>query len=40
MSGKRCTEQFTILAVKQVTDRGRPVTEAAERLRFTSHHIS
>jgi len=39
MSGKRYTEQFKIEAVKQVTDRNRPVTEVAERLGVTSHSL-
>jgi len=39
MSGKRYTEQFKIEAVKQVTDRGRPVTEVSERLGVTSHSL-
>ena len=39
MSGKRYTEQFKIEAVKQVTDRGRPVTEVADRLGVTSHSL-
>jgi transposase len=39
MSGKRYTEQFKIEAVKQVTERGRPVTEVAERLGVTSHSL-
>ncbi len=30
MSGKRYTEQFKIEAVKQVTERGRPVTEVGD----------
>ena len=32
MSGKRYTEEFKIAAVKQVTDRGHPAAEVAERL--------
>jgi len=39
MSGKRHTEQFKVEAVKQVTDRGRSVTEVAERLGVTSHSL-
>jgi hypothetical protein len=39
MSGQRYTEQFKIEAVKQVTDRGRPVIEVAERLGVTSHSL-
>ena len=37
--GKRYTEQFKIEAVKQVTDRGRPVSEVADRLGVTSHSL-
>ena len=32
MSGKRYTEEFKIAAVKQVAQRGHPVSEVAERL--------
>ena len=32
MSGKRYTEEFKIEAVKQVTERNRPMTEVADRL--------
>jgi len=39
MSGKRYTEQFKVEAVKQVVQRGRPVTEVAERLGVTSHSL-
>ena len=39
MSGKRYTEQFKVEAVKQVTERGRPVAEVAERLGVTSHSL-
>ncbi len=36
MSGKRYTKQFKVEAVKQVTERGRPVAEVAERLGVTN----
>jgi transposase len=39
MSGKRYTEEFKIAAVKQVTDRGHPVAEVAERLGVSIHSI-
>jgi transposase-like protein len=40
MSGKRYPEEFKIEAVKQVTERGRPTTEAAARLGVSSHSLS
>lgn len=39
MSAKRYSEEFKIEAVKQVTERGYPVREVAERLGVTSHSI-
>jgi transposase len=39
MSGKRYTEEFKIEAVKQVTERGRPVAEVASRLGVTTHSL-
>lgn len=39
MSGKRYTEEFKIAAVKQVTDRGHPTAEVAERLGVSIHSI-
>jgi len=39
MSGKRCTEEFKIEAVKQVTDRGYKIVEVAERLGVTSKSL-
>ena len=39
MSSKRYTEEFKIEAVKQITDRGYPVREVAERLGVTSHSL-
>ena len=39
MSGKRYTEEFKIEAVRQVTDRGYPVAEVADRLGVTSHSL-
>ena len=39
MSGKRYTEEFKIAAVKQVTDRGHPVSEVAERLGVSIHSV-
>lgn len=39
MSGKRYTEEFKIEAVRQVTDRGYPVKEVAERLGITTHSL-
>lgn len=39
MSGKRYTEEFKVEAVKQVVDRGHPVTQVAARLGITSHSL-
>lgn len=39
MSGKRYTEEFKIEAVKQVTDRGYPVADVAERLGISQHSL-
>jgi len=39
MSGKRYTGEFKIEAVRQVTDRGYPVKEVAERLGVTTHSL-
>lgn len=39
MSGKRYTEEFKVEAVKQVTERDRPVAEVASRLGVTSHSL-
>lgn len=39
MSSKRYSEEFKVEAIKQVTDRGRPVAEVAERLGVTSHSL-
>ncbi|MBY0242802.1 MAG: IS3 family transposase [Burkholderiaceae bacterium] len=39
MSDKRYTEEFKIAAVKQVTERGHPVSEVAERLGVSIHSI-
>ena len=39
MSGKRYTEEFKIEAVRQVTDRGYPVAEVADRLGVTGHSL-
>ena len=39
MSGKRYTDEFKIEAVRQVTDRGYPVSEVAERLGVTAHSL-
>jgi transposase len=39
MSGKRYTDEFKIEAVRQVTDRGYPVAEVAERLGVTTHSL-
>jgi transposase len=39
MSGKRCTEEFKVEAVKQVTERGHPVAEMASRLGVTTHSL-
>lgn len=37
MSRKRYTEEFMIADVKQVTDRGHPAAEVAERLGVSIH---
>jgi transposase len=39
MSGKRYTEEFKVEAVKQVTERDRPVAEVASRLGVTSYSL-
>jgi transposase len=39
MSGKRYTEEFKVEAIKQITERGRPVAEVASRLGVTSHSL-
>lgn len=39
MSAKRYTEEFKVEAVKQVTQRGRPVAEVAGRLGVTPHSM-
>ena len=40
MSGKCCTEEFKVAAVKQVVERGYPAAKVAERLRDTAvEHI-
>ncbi len=39
MSGKRYTEEFKIEVVKQVTDRGYPVADVAERLGISQHSL-
>jgi len=39
MTSKRCTEEFKIEAVKQVTERGYSVTEVSERLGTTPHSL-
>ncbi len=39
MSGKRYTEEFKIEAVKQITDRGYPVSEVAGRLGVTTKSL-
>lgn len=39
MSGKRYTDEFKIEAVRQVTDRGYPVKEVADRLGVTTHSL-
>ena len=39
MSNKRYTEEFKIEAVKQVTDRGYPVLDVAERLGVTTKSL-
>jgi transposase len=39
MSAKRYTEEFKVEAVKQITERGRPVAEVAGRLGVTPHSL-
>ena len=39
MSTKRYTEEFKIEAVKQVTERGHPVAEVAERLGTSPYSV-
>ena len=39
MSSKRYTDEFKIEAVKQVTERGFPVSEVARRLGVTTHSL-
>jgi transposase len=39
MSAKRYTEEFKVEAVKQITERGRPVAEVADRLGVTTHSL-
>lgn len=39
MSGKRYTDEFTIEAVKQVTERGHSVAYVAQRLGITTHSL-
>ena len=39
MSGKRYTEEFKIAAVKQVSERGHPVGEVAQRLGVSIHSL-
>ena len=39
MSNKRYTEEFKIEAVKQVTERGHPVTEVASRIGVSQHSL-
>ena len=39
MSGKRYTDEFKIAAVKQVTERGHPASEVAERLGVSMHSL-
>jgi len=39
MKGKRYTEEFKIEAVKQVTERGYPVADVAQRLGTTMHSL-
>ena len=39
MSAKRYTDEFKIEAVRQVTDRGYPVAEVADRLGMTTHSL-
>lgn len=39
MTSKRFTDEFKAEAVKQVTERGYPVAEVAERLGVSSHSL-
>jgi transposase len=39
MSGKRYTDEFKIEAVKQVTERGHPVIDVAQRLGITTYSL-
>ena len=39
MSGKCYTDEFKEAAIKQVTERGYPVREVAERLGVTTHSL-
>ena len=39
MSGKRYTDEFKIAAVKQVTERGHPAREVADRLGVSIHSM-
>ena len=39
MSGNRYTEEFKVAAIKQVSDRGHPAAEVAERLGVIIHSI-
>ena len=39
MSAKRYTDEFKFEAVRQVTDRGYPVAEVADRLGMTTHSL-
>jgi len=39
MSSKRYPEEFKIEAVKQITERGYPVSEVARRLGVTTHSL-
>ncbi len=39
MASKRFTDEFKAEAVKQVSERGHPVTEVAERLGVSSHSL-
>jgi transposase len=39
MDAKRYTEEFKVEAVKQVTERGHPVAEVANRLGVTTHSL-
>ena len=39
MSSKRYSEEFKVEAVKQITERGYPVQEMADRLGVTTHSL-